>query len=82
MPALKEPGPCRAVAPGVLLGAECLSSCSRSWGKRGGGLMAAGGLVLAGMLPAVLVKEPGQKDVVRRLGEEKGRGGLLGGRNS
>lgn len=59
LPALKKPGPCRAAAPRVLLGAECLCSCSWSWGKRGGGLMATGGLVLAGLLPAVLVKEPG-----------------------
>lgn len=82
LPALKEPEPCRAVAPGVLLGAECLSSCSWSWGRRGGGLVATGGLVLVGMLSAVLVIEPGEKDVVRRMGKEKGRGGLLGGRTS
>lgn len=44
--------------------------------------MATGGLVLAGALPAVLVKEPGKKDVARRVGEQKGRGGLLGGRSS
>lgn len=44
--------------------------------------MATGGLVLAGMLSAVLVIEPGEKDVVRRMGKEKGRGGLLGGRTS
>lgn len=82
LPALKEPEPCTAVAPGVLLGAECLSSCSWSWGRRGGGLVATGGLVLVGMLSAVLVIEPGEKDVVRRMGKEKGRGGLLGGRTS
>lgn len=40
--------------------------------------MAAGGLVL----PTVLVKGAGGKDVVRRMGEEKGRGGLLGGRRA
>lgn len=34
------------------------------------------------MLPAVLVKEAGKKDVVHRMGEEKGRGGLLGGRRA
>lgn len=57
-------------------GAEGLSSCSWSWATRAAALMAAGGLVLAGMLPAVPVKEPGQKDEVRRMGEQKEGGGL------
>lgn len=52
----KGTGALQGCTPGALLGAECLSSCSCSWGRRCAGLTATGGLVRAAMLPAVSVK--------------------------
>lgn len=68
LPALKEPEPSGAATPEVLLDAERPSSCSGSWGRRGDGLVAIGGLVLVGMAPAMLLMEPGEEDAVQRVG--------------
>lgn len=68
LPALKEPEPGGAATPEVLLDAERPSSCSGSWGRRGDGLVATGGLVLVGMAPAMLLMEPGEEDAVQRVG--------------
>lgn len=40
--------------------------------------------MLVGMVPGVVVMEPGEKDAVRQMGwvRKKGLGGLLGGRTS
>lgn len=67
-PVLKEPEPGGAATPEVLLGAESTSSCSWNWGRRGGGLVTTGGLVLVGMAPAMLLMEPGEEDAVHRVG--------------